>query len=50
MKERIDGLLDNLFDVLMRHELLVQIVSSIFGALLGVWLAFEFVIPLIVQR
>lgn len=50
MKERIDNILSDLFDALMRHELLVKIVSSIFGAALGVWLAFEFVIPLIVQR
>lgn len=35
---------------MMDHEILVTFVSSIIGSLIGVWLAFCVLIPLIVQR
>lgn len=41
---------DIIWDWLFAHDLLVSIVSSIIGSVFGVWLAFEFVIPLITQR
>ena len=41
---------DPLFDFLMAHELAVRIVSSIVGALLGCWLTWFILMPLIVQR
>lgn len=40
---------DRIWDWMFAHELLVTIVSSVFGSILGIWLAFEFVIPIMAQ-
>ena len=44
------NVIDPAFDFLMAHELAVRIVSSIFGTVLGIWLSWFVVMPLIVQR
>lgn len=44
------NVIDPAFDFLMAHEFAVRIVSSIFGTVLGVWLSWFVLMPLIVQR
>ena len=44
------NVIDPAFDFLMAHEFAVRIVSSIFGTVLGIWLSWFVVMPLIVQR
>lgn len=51
----LDCLIDVVFDWMMSHDLLVRIVSSIIGSLLGIWLVWGvlapyLLTPLIVQR
>lgn len=48
--ESVDDFIDRLFGFLMDHETPVRIVSSVIGSVLGVLLAFNVLIPLIVQR
>ena len=48
--ESMDDFIDRLFGFLMDHETPVRIVSSVIGSVLGVLLAFNVLIPLIVQR
>lgn len=46
----MDDFIDRLFGFLMDHETPVRIVSSVIGSVLGLLLAFNVLIPLIVQK
>ena len=48
--EKLADILWDVTDRMMEHEILVQVVSSIIGSLLGVWLTWFILMPLIVRR